>query len=81
MFVSLLEEPENPERAARIHAMFVNEDARAAYATARSLGIEYLWLDQQDPFRVEFLERIAPHKDLFYAVFQQGDVYVIKIAR
>jgi hypothetical protein len=80
-FVSLLEEPENPERAARIHAMFVRDEAAAAHATALALGIDYLWLDQQDPFRVEFLQRIAPHKELFYAVFQQGDVYVIKIAR
>jgi len=77
--IPLLPEPENVERVARVHAMFTSESADAAHATAKSLGIEYLWIDQRDPFRSEFIERISARKDLFYAVFHEDSVYVIKI--
>jgi hypothetical protein len=78
-FVSLLPEPENDARVAAIHALFTSDTPEAAHATARALGIQYLWLDQQDAFRTAFLERIVTRKDLFYAVFQEADVYVIKV--
>lgn len=77
--ISLLPEPENPARCVRVNAMFLSEPPEAAYATAKALGIEYLWLDQEDAFRVDFLNRIGTRRDLFYAVFQQGDVYVIRV--
>lgn len=75
----LIPEPENADRILRVHAMFTSESADAAHATAKALGIEYLWIDQRDAFRLEFIERISARKDLFYAVFHQDSVYVIKI--
>jgi hypothetical protein len=77
--IPLLPEPENPAKCARVNAMFLTESPEAAYATAKALGIDYLWLDQEDAFRVDFLNRISTRHDLFYAVFQQGDVYVMRV--
>lgn len=77
--IALLPEPENAERTALVHALFTSDDADTAHATAKSLGIQYLWIDQHDPFRKDFLDRIGSRKDLFYAVFHEDDVYVIKV--
>lgn len=77
--IATLPEPENAERVAQVHALFTSDTPDAAYATAKSLGIQYLWLDRQDPFRGDFLDRIYSRKDLFYAVFHQDDVFVIRV--
>ena len=77
--ISLLPEPENVGRSSQINAMFTSESPDTAHATAKALGIDYLYLDQEDDIRAAFLERIAARHDLFYAVFQQGDVYVIRV--
>jgi hypothetical protein len=76
----LIPDSENTDRVLRVHAMFASESAEAAHATASALGIQYLWIDQRDAFRQGFLDRIQSRKDLFFAVFQQGSVYVIKVA-
>lgn len=75
--ISLLSTPEYDARSATVHALMTSMDLPAAHASARSLGIQFLWLDQDDDPQVA--ERLGTRPDLFGLVFRRDDVRVFDI--
>jgi hypothetical protein len=82
MPISLLEVPAYRERSDRVHALLTTLPAAEAHAAARALGIDYLWLDQDDaPTAADTIARFVTRPDLFGTVFRRGDVVIFRVAR
>ena len=75
--ISLLSTPEYGARGATVHTLLTTTDLAAAHASAQGLGIEFLWLDQDDD--PQAAGRLRTRPDLFGLVFQRGDVNVFDI--
>ena len=75
--ISLLPTPDYRARGAAVHALLSTMDLPAAHASAQDLGIQYLWLDQDDDSRVA--ERLETRPDLFGLVFRRGVVRVFDV--
>ena len=82
MPISLLDTPAYRERADRVHALLTTLAVAEAHAAAVALGIDYLWLDQDDaPASAETIARFAARPDLFAAAFRRGEVVVFRVSR
>jgi hypothetical protein len=78
--ISLLDAPAYHERSDRVHAILSTLGPVEAHAAARELGIDYLWLDQDDaPTAAETIARFATRPDLFGAVFRRGEVVIFRV--
>ncbi len=79
--ISLLPDPEYARRAERVHAIVTALPLDQAHRDARALGIDYLWLDQDDrrPTPADLTARFAERPDLFEPVFEQGEVAIYRV--
>jgi len=77
--ISLLPEPQQHGQAERVHALVTRLPLEAAHAEARSLGIEYLYLDGDDEGGRPTRERFRARPDLFTPMFEQGDVTIYAV--
>jgi len=81
--ISLVLQPYHRERSERVRRLYAVEDAKAAWAEARAMRIDFLYLDAVD--RAAQTEGaiakfdVAP--DLFQPVFAQDDVRVYAVTR
>lgn len=81
--ISLLPQPHYTALSDRVHAIFTSLSPEQAHAEARAMGIEYLWIDQDDRQAPTgpSLERLIARPELFPTLFQQGQTRVLAIAR
>ena len=81
--ISLLPEPNQEAEALRVHAIFTALDPEEAHEAARSMAIDYLWIDGDDrrARTAPALERLFARPDLFFPVFRQGETAVLAVAR
>jgi hypothetical protein len=77
--ISLLPEPHQEGKPQRVHALVTRLPVPAAHAEARALGIDYLWLDGDDPGGPAVRDRFASRPDLFTPMFRQEDVMVYRV--
>jgi hypothetical protein len=78
--ISLLAQEEYERRSDRVHAMITALPVEAAYETARSLRIGYVWLDRDDQATAAATAaRWATRPDLFAGVFRRGDVTIFAV--
>ena len=73
--------PEYDTRSDAVQKIYAFADADAAWASARSLGIDYLWLDATDRAAYPNAAKFADHPELFSPVFTGGDVVVYQLSR
>ena len=81
--ISLLPEARHHELSARAHRIFVELPPDQAHAEARAMGIDYLWIDEEDRRAPTgpALQRLETRPDLFLPVFRQGDTLVLAVAK
>ncbi len=79
--ISLMHVPEYDTRSDAVQKIYAFADADAAWASARSLGIDYLWLDATDRAAYPNAAKFADHPELFSPVFTGGDVVVYQLSR
>ncbi len=77
--ISLLANPEDERRSRLVHAMLTELAPDAAYAQARALGIDYVWLDQDDGGEEATMARFGARPDLFAPMFRQGSVAIYRV--
>ena len=77
--IPLLPEPAHEGMPERVHALVTRLPPDAAHAEARALGIDYLYLDGDDPGGAAVRDRFAARPDLFTPMFRQGDVVVYRL--
>lgn len=81
--ISLVQQPYHRERSDRVHRLFTTLDARAAWAEARALRIDFLYLDAADRAAAlpGALDKFERSPEFFQAVFAQDDVRVYGVLR
>ena len=79
--IALLPEPAHDGMPERVHALVTRLPIEAAHAEARSLGIEYLYLDADDEGGRATRERFRARPDLFTPMFERGDVTIYAVNR
>lgn len=81
--ISLLPEPHHRELSERVHAIFTVLPPEAAHAEARAMGIDYLWIDEEDRAAPDApaIDRLLARPDLFPQMFRQGATVVVAVAR
>jgi hypothetical protein len=78
--ISLLPQPIYRRRAAEVRSIFEMRDADRAHATARQLGIDYLWVDALDrQVHPDGTVRLATAEGYFERVFDNGEVQVYRV--
>lgn len=75
--ISLIGVPEYERRSERVHHLLTTLELDAARDEARALGIDYLWIDEDDPPAAA--RRLVSRPDLFGLVFRRGPVYVFDV--
>lgn len=81
--ISLLPEQRHHELSARAHRMFTELPPADAHAEARAMGIDYLWIDEEDRAApsAASLARLEGRPDLFPPMFTQGGTLVLAVAK
>jgi hypothetical protein len=80
--ISLLDAPEYHRRSDIVHAMVTALSPEATHAAARTLGIDFLWVDQDDGDAGRAaIARLTARPDLFAPVFRRGEVTILRIQR
>lgn len=81
--ISLLPEPHHQELSTRVHRIFTELPPEAAHADASAMGIDYLWIDEEDRAAptAAALDRLLARPDLFPPSFRQGQTIVLGVAR
>jgi hypothetical protein len=79
--ISLMHVPEYDTRSEAVQKIYAFGDAEQAWTSARSLGIDYLWLDATDRAAYPNAAKFADHPELFSPVFVGGDVVVYQLTR
>lgn len=81
--ISLLPEQRHHDLSARVHRIFTELPPEAAHANAAAMGIDYLWIDEEDRAATTSasLDRLERRPDLFPPVFRQGGTLVLAVAR
>lgn len=77
--IPLLPEPHHEGAPERVHALVTNLPLDRARREARALGIDYLWMDGDDPGGRDVRDRFLARPDLFTPVFQQVDVVIYRV--
>jgi hypothetical protein len=78
--ISLLPRPIYRERASEVRTMFEMTDSARAHASARRLGIHFLWVDALDrQVYPAGTNRLAAAGDYFERVFDNGEVQVYRV--
>ncbi len=78
--ISLLPLPEYRERSERVRTIFASADAPAASATARSLRIDYLYVDPLDDSAYpEGTRKLGARPDLFEPVYDSDSVRLYRV--
>jgi hypothetical protein len=78
--LALLPEPEHAGMTARVHALFTSLDADTAHSEARTLGIDYVWIDGDDgPDGNSAIQRFQARPDLFTPEFTRGRVAIFRV--
>ena len=63
-----------------MHDLLTGATADEAHRRARALGIQYLWVDQDDgPAGASAVERFAGRPDLFRVPYRRGGVAVVHV--
>jgi hypothetical protein len=80
--ISLVQQPYHRERSDRVHRLFMNPDAKAAWAEARAMRIDFLYLDATDSavLPVAALEKFE-RPEFFTTAFARDDVRVYAVSR
>jgi hypothetical protein len=81
--ISLLPEQRHHDLSARAHRIFTELPPEAAHAEARAMGIDYLWIDEEDRAAptAPSLARLESRPDLFPPMFTQGGTLVLAVAK
>lgn len=81
--ISLLPEQRHHELSQRVHRIFTALPADEARAEAAAMGIDYLWIDDDDraAATAASLGRLETRPDLFPPVFRQGGTLVLAVAK
>lgn len=81
--ISLVQQPYHRERSDRVHRLFTTLDAKAAWAEARALRIDFIYLDAADRAAAlpGALDKFERSPEFFQAVFAQDDVRVYGVLR
>lgn len=78
--ISLLPIPEYTERSAIVQRIFETDDAKDAFARARRLRLDYIYVDQDDlaayPSGTQKFDR---HPEFFERVFANGSVRIYRV--
>jgi hypothetical protein len=78
--ISLLPNPAYQRLSQDVHALLTGLPAEEAHGRARALGIEYLWLDQDDGAAgVAALERLASRPDLFEVPYRRAEAAIVRV--
>jgi hypothetical protein len=77
--ISLMRVPAYGERAARVKAIFETPDKQQAWQLARSMRIDYLYVDGRDLNVYPEASRFATEPQRFEPVFQRRDVTIFRI--
>ncbi len=81
MAYSLLRRPEFEKRSLQVRTMYATLDARAAWDTARALGIDYIYVDRAEraAFPSDALAKFDGHPDFFRRVFANAEVRIYSV--
>jgi hypothetical protein len=81
--LSLLPDAAQDARARQVHRLYTELPAEDARAAAIGMGIQYLWIDEDDrrAGTGASLARLFARPDLFPPMFQRGDTAVLAVAR
>ncbi|GMV21464.1 MAG: hypothetical protein AMXMBFR57_14130 [Acidimicrobiia bacterium] len=75
--ISLIGVPAYDTRSNQVHQVLTTPDLDTAHADARRLGIDYLWIDEDDPPATA--RRLLSRPELFGLLFRRGPVYVFDV--
>lgn len=77
--ISLLPTPEYKLRSEEVRRLLLEMPPEEAHATARRLGIDYIWIDQDDgPSGRDAVLRLTGRTDLFSVVFRRAEVAILQ---
>lgn len=81
--ISLLPDARHDEMSARVHRIFTELAPEQAHADARAMGIDFLWMDEEDrrASTGPALDRLLARPDLFPPMFRQGNTVVLALAK
>jgi hypothetical protein len=78
--ISLLPDAEYERRSQQVHHALTAAPAVEIHSLARTLGIEFFWLDHDDhATAAATMRRFADRPDLFTPVFAAGDVHIYRV--
>lgn len=81
--ISLLHSSIYDTRSRQVHDLYSTASAEAAWQAARSMGIDYLYLDnvEKDAFAGAGLDKFEHHPQFFVAVFRNAEVVVYAVVK
>lgn len=77
--ISLMQVSDYAARSEMVRAIYDSEDAQAAWETARSLGIQYLYADETERAAYPGVAKFDTHPELFRQVFRNSGAAVYAV--
>ena len=78
--ISLLPNPDYQRLSQEVHTLLTSLPVEDAHGRARALGIDYLWIDQDDGAPgAAALERLAGRPDLFQVLYRRAAAAIVRV--